>query len=46
MEAILKIKMIAHDPELTEMDTESLTEFIIETLNNEFRKDSLEFEKA
>lgn len=46
VETILQIQMIAHDDEITETDADDLAEFIIETLNNEFRKDSLEFEKV
>lgn len=38
--------MIAHDDEITETDTEDLAEFIIDTLNQEFRKDCLEFQKV
>ena len=44
LEAILKIKMTCTDDEITEAMTEELTEFIVETLNNEFRKDYLYFE--
>ena len=46
VETIITLKMIAHDDEITETDAEDLTEFIIDTLNHEFRKDCLEFEKV
>lgn len=44
IETILHIKVTCHDEEMTETDADELTEFIIDTLNNEFRKDFLEFE--
>ena len=46
VETILQIKMIAHDDEITETDADDLDEFIIDTLNQEFRKDCLEFQKV
>lgn len=47
VEKIIKIKITCHDEELEEdMDVEELTEFIIDTLNNEFRKDLLDFERV
>lgn len=44
LETILKIKMICSDDEVDDGMTEELTDFIVETLNNEFRKDYLRFE--
>lgn len=46
VETILHIRMIAHDDEITETDADDLAEFIIDTLNQEFRKDCLEFQKV
>ena len=46
VETILQIKMIAHDDEITETDADDLAEFIIDTLNQEFQKDCLEFQKV
>lgn len=44
IETIIKIKVTCHDEELTEANADELTEFIIDTLNDEFQKDYLEFE--
>ena len=44
IEYTLKIKVTCHDPEMEVVETDELTEFIIDTLENEFRKDFLEFE--
>ena len=46
IEAIIHIKITCHDEEMEDTNTDDLTEFIIDTLNNEFRKDFLEFEKV
>ena len=46
IETIIKIKVTCYDDEITETDSEELTEFIIDTLNNDFQKDFLEFEKV
>ena len=46
IENIIKIKVTCHDEDMMDIDPSELTEFIIETLNNEFRKDFLEFEKV
>ena len=46
IETIIKIKVTCHDEEITETDSEELTEFIIDTLENDFQKDFLEFEKV
>jgi hypothetical protein len=45
IETIIKIKVTCYDEEITETDSEELTEFIIDTLNNDFQKDFLEFER-
>lgn len=44
LETILKIKMTCIDDDIDEDMAEELTEFIVEILNNEFRKDYLTFE--
>lgn len=44
LETILKIKMTCADDDVDEDMAEELTEFIVEILNNEFRKDYLTFE--
>ena len=44
VETIIKIKVTCHDEDMTDANADELTEFIIETLENEFRKDFLEFE--
>ena len=44
LETILKIKMTCTDNDINEDMAEELTEFIVEPLNNEFRKDYLTFE--
>ena len=47
VETILQIRMISHDNELSDdLDVEELTEFIVDTLNQEFLKDCLEFQKV
>ena len=44
IETIVKLKVTCHDDSLTDVSSKELGEFIAETLNNEFRKDMLDFE--
>ena len=44
IEKILKIRMTFIDTESEAVDTEELTEFIIDTLNSSFQKDFITFE--
>ncbi|MBQ6219674.1 MAG: hypothetical protein IJH63_00890 [Methanobrevibacter sp.] len=46
VEKILHIKMRFHDPECKDVNIDDLTEFLIDTLNNEFSKDYITFEEV
>lgn len=46
IEKIIKIRMIFHDEESASVDVDDLTEFIIDNLNEEYRKDCLTFEEV
>lgn len=44
IETIIKLKVTCHDDSLTDVSSKELGEFIVETLDNEFRKDDMDFE--
>ena len=44
IETIIKLKVTCHDDSLTGVSSKELGEFIVETLDNEFRKDDMDFE--
>ena len=44
VETIIKLKVTSHDDELPDPNPVELAEFIVDVLENEFRKDFLEFE--
>ena len=44
IETIIKLKVTCYDDSLTDVSSRDVGEFIAETLNNEFRKDMLDFE--
>lgn len=46
IEKIIKIKMIFQDEESDAVDINDLTEFIIDSLNENFQKDYLTFEEV
>ena len=46
VEKIIKIRMIFQDEESETVDLDDLTEFIIDSLNDNFRKDYITFEEV
>ena len=44
IETIIKLKVTCHDDSLTDVSSKELGEFIVETLDNEFRKDDMDCE--
>lgn len=46
IEKIIHIKMCFHDSESDSVDIDDLTEFIIDSLNENFQKDYITFEEV
>lgn len=46
VEKIIKIRMIFQDEESESVDIDDLTEFIIDSLNENFQKDYITFEEV